>query len=280
MQPFKNRRLKNRPVEQRKLRTAHLLPSLFTSGNIACGIASILLSSDSKFELAGWLILAGCMFDVLDGRVAKLFRTCSDFGVQLDSLADAITFGIAPAVLCRSMLYEPHSRLGFSLAILYGLCTALRLARYNLMVLMNKDKVRTHFVGLPCPVAAALLASLAIVLREFDVETAQGHIKFGIHILIIGLSVVMVSRIRYPDLIALHVERHSAFNHLVVVAVVLSLGIIYPPETVLIGSLAFVVGGPFLLVFVKPKSENLLPESQMDDVNSELLDPAQEETLK
>ncbi len=262
-----------------RLRAAHLLPSLFTSGNVACGVASILTACDGKYYIAGWLIMAGFVFDALDGRIAKLLRTSSNFGVQLDSLADAITFGIAPAILFRGMLYPPESRLGFSLAILYALCTVLRLARYNVGALDHSEIARSHFVGLPCPCSAALLASLAVMLREFDVELASEPVKIGIHILIGSLSVLMVSRIRYPDLIALRVKRRTAFNHLVVVAVVLSLGVVFQAELILIGSAAFIIGGPFLSAVTKPKIAADSSDDNGDDTESFPLSKPEEEEI-
>lgn len=268
------------PFGQRRIRTAHLLPSVFTSGNVACGTAAILKACDGQYETAGWLILAGFLFDVLDGRVAKLLHASSNFGVQLDSLADVITFGVAPAVLFRSMLYAPDSRLGFSLAILYGTCTALRLARYNVTALKSgPSDARSSFLGLPCPCAAALLASLAIVLHEFDIAAAKLPQKIGIHLLIFGLSVLMVSRVRFPDLIARRVERGSVFNYLVIGAILLSIGVIEPPLMVLVASASFIVGGPFVAAMDTRRRRTEDAEPPTVDEEAVDLEPVNEEPV-
>lgn len=258
------------------VRTAHMLPNLFTSGNVSCGIASILMSCDGRFEAAGWLILAGLFFDALDGHVARLLRASSAFGVQLDSLADVITFGVAPALLFRSMLYPQGSRLGFSLAILYGLCTTLRLARYNVSALKSTDKVRTLFVGLPCPSAAGLLAALAIVFHEYAVFPMHEMLQTGSHLLIVALSVLMVSRVSYPDLVALHVERRSIFNYMVVAVVILSLIVIDPPMVLLALAVCFVFGGPFVAMWARRRSHRIEEGKAADEATPDTLETAEE----
>lgn len=174
-----------------------VLPNLFTSSNIFCGFYSITLCLDGSEPIqlyrAALAIFFGMFFDMADGRVARLTRTQSEFGVQLDSLADVITFGCAPALLLyRWSLHE----LGFGgifIAFLYLACGALRLARFNVMTAAAPGA--TDFVGLPIPLAAGTIVALVMASYPFDSPMFGGVI--GVALVSLTLSALMVSTVRY-----------------------------------------------------------------------------------
>ena len=120
------------------------LPSLFTTGNVFCGFYAFVAVLNENFYHAAWAISVGMIFDGLDGRIARLTKTTSAFGMQYDSLADIITFGMAPAFLAYAWVLKPFGRLGWMAAFLFLLCAALRLARFNVT---KTDISSTHFTG-------------------------------------------------------------------------------------------------------------------------------------
>ena len=234
-----------RRLKPRRYRTTHLLPSLLTSASVACGLLAIICSMDKAPELAAWLILVAFVCDGLDGKIAKLLKVSSPLGVQLDSLGDVISFGVAPAMMLRTLLYPTSHKLGISLALIYVLCTALCLARYNLTA---ESAARAHFTGLPCPAAAGLLASIVLVLQLYGIEVLPGSfLRGGIHVLTVVVSILMVSRVPYPDLAVRYLERRSIFNHTVVIALLLSVGALNPQITMVSCFAVYVILGPALL---------------------------------
>ena len=195
-----------------------VLPTLLTLGNALCGLGAISLASqalgEESFELnlynAGLLIFLGMLFDMLDGRVAVWTKQTSEFGGQLDSLSDAITFGVAPAfmmlVFSRQLTYV-DARFFNGIAALFTLCAILRLARYN--VEKSDDSSSAIFHGLPTPAAAGLIAAFAISLPKIaEIEstpslsilgsTLNSMVFITIPIWTIVVSYLMVSRVRYP----------------------------------------------------------------------------------
>src|SRR6516162_4347448 len=128
-----------------------VLPSMFTTGNLFCGFYSILHSFHHDFERASYAIILAGLFDVLDGRVARMTGSSSKFGLEYDSIADVVSFGIAPAILAYIWALEPFGRLGFAGAFFFAACGALRLARFNTIA---EELPKSYFLGLPIPAAA------------------------------------------------------------------------------------------------------------------------------
>src|SRR5215467_15348996 len=159
MQTEENRRFL-RPASRHPLRLRRgvsLLPSLFTMGNMFCGYACIVYAMRGDFETAALFIGIAIVLDMLDGRIARLTGTASDFGVELDSLADVISFGVAPAILSFAWGLLPLGRLGWLAGFLFVTAAAMRLARFNLQANAGGDK--RYFVGMPSPAAAAVPAA-------------------------------------------------------------------------------------------------------------------------
>ncbi len=151
-----------RKIETRKI--AYFLPNIFTALNIGCGFGSIILSMQGKFYLASIFLLLGGIFDMVDGRVARLTGTQSAFGEQFDSLSDVISFGVAPALLMYNKFFTHLGRPGMVVAFVFLLCGAMRLGRFNANI---KDNDPNYFQGLPIPGGAIALVSYVMISLEF-----------------------------------------------------------------------------------------------------------------
>jgi len=176
-------------------RPINVLASALTTLNLYFGIASIFAAIDGDFIKAAYFIVIAIILDTLDGAVARLTHTTSEFGKQLDSLCDIVSFGVAPSVLIY-IAYIPEeptnlTRLGAVLAIFYVISVALRLARFN----VYQSDMRDYFVGLPSPAAAGTLASFVLFMRYFEWHDVMWYILGP---LTVALSLVMVSNVLYP----------------------------------------------------------------------------------
>jgi CDP-diacylglycerol--serine O-phosphatidyltransferase len=195
-EPVRERRRRRRP-DLRKLMI--VLPSLFTVSSIFCGVYSIMLSSGEttgdNFYRAAVAIFFGNFFDAFDGRVARMTKTQSEFGVELDSLADVITFGVAPAILVYKWALYGLGFAGILIAAVYAACGAIRLARFNVLA-HTEAGVQRFFVGLPIPLAAGMLVSLVIALQH-QRSPNDGFALWPIAVLVLVLAFLMVSTIRY-----------------------------------------------------------------------------------
>jgi CDP-diacylglycerol--serine O-phosphatidyltransferase len=202
----------------------YLLPNLMTAGNLVCGFASALkvlegaliqagaasktavdiaLSSDlatQKFHWAIGLILASCIFDLLDGRLARLGGHESPFGREFDSLADIVSFGVAPALMVYWIVLHEFTKTGWIIASLYLVCGALRLARFNCLAAANSAAANKEFRGFPIPAAAGLIASLTLfMLWLSEGERELGRWRWVLPPLLVFLSWMMFSGFRYPS---------------------------------------------------------------------------------
>lgn len=171
-----------------------LLPNLLTTANMFCGFFSIIHAMNGKLDLAVWLIILATLFDFLDGRVARMTGSESDFGTQYDSLADLCTFCMAPAILAYQWGVKDFGRFGIAACFLYFCCGALRLARFNVQ---SKDVEKKDFQGLPSPAAAIAIASYTLCHKFFlgDPETPPILLLF----LLLGVGLLMVSNVRYKS---------------------------------------------------------------------------------
>lgn len=183
-----------------------LAPSLFTMGNLACGFYSLVASSLGDFASAGTAILGGIAFDMLDGRVARMVHGESSFGVEFDSLADFLSFGVAPAYMMYEFTLKDYGVPGGVVAFLFALCGALRLARFNAVAQSGKGS-KTYFQGLPIPAGGGFLASFVLVYVMIEQQIpghrlamVTEHLPFLIIIgpfLMMLLAFLMVSTIPY-----------------------------------------------------------------------------------
>ena len=216
----------------------HILPSLFTTGNVFCGFYSFIAALNDKYFLAAWAIVFAIIFDVLDGRVARMTKTTSAFGMQYDSLADVISFGMAPAFLCYAWVLKPFGRVGWMAAFLYLLCAALRLARFNTT---KSDVQGQYFVGLATPAAAAVIASIIIAFE--DLFGSRVHPGFMVAVVYI-LAFLMVSNIKYPAFKKFEFRKRVSFTRFLLVVLVLYILATIPKIALFIISFGYTMFGP------------------------------------
>ena len=206
------------PNGEQKLKI-YFLPNLFTAGNLFCGFVALTKIVEAnltpnpitgivdwhpiKFALAA--ILLACIFDLFDGRVARMGGHESPFGREFDSLADLVSFGVAPAflvhrVVLREALPADYAELGWFIASIYLICGAFRLARFNCLSAMNLPGAGKDFLGFPIPSAAGLVASLTLFLIKLnEKEKDLGYWGWALPAVLLFLSAMMVSEVRYPS---------------------------------------------------------------------------------
>ena len=190
----------------------YFLPNLLTAGNLFCGFvaltkiveADISTGNFAQIKLALAFILLACIFDLLDGRVARMGGVDSPFGREFDSLADLISFGAAPAFLVHRIVlkdvFVEHAEWGWFIASIYLICGAFRLARYNCLTALADDRNAKEFLGFPIPSAAGLVASLTLFMIWWDEkEFAVGKWRYLLPVLMLFLSLMMVSKVKYPN---------------------------------------------------------------------------------
>lgn len=215
---------KKMPPPLRIRQGVYILPNLVTSGGLFCGFYSLVATIREDYLLAAIAILIALVFDALDGRVARMTKTASPFGVEYDSLSDVIAFGVAPGVLAYRWALEPWGPWGWLAASLYVICGALRLARFNVQVeVVNKNS----FVGLPIPAAAAVVATTILMYYFLGGEGATNkHIT--LLLLIYALAALMVSTIPYYSFKDLHLRHREPFWILILGIILIQLTIAEP----------------------------------------------------
>jgi len=218
------------------------LPCMLTCTSLFSGFYSIVASINGKFFTAAVAILVASIFDGLDGRVARMTRSTSRFGMELDSLCDLVSFGVAPALLAYLWALTPYGRYGWLAAFLFVATTALRLARFNSS---SEDNSSSHdFVGLPCPAAAGMIATTVMFCRFLGAEETVRHIS--LLLLVYILSYLMVSTHRYPSFKQVNLSREKKFQVLVGMVLLLILLATEPPITLFTVSLIYMLTGPAL----------------------------------
>jgi CDP-diacylglycerol---serine O-phosphatidyltransferase len=239
------------------------LPNLMTAGNLACGFFAVLVIffgvievnkviemkkaagdleeylmdgseyfqiSKKYYEYAILLIFGSCLFDLLDGRLARLGGQDSPFGREFDSLADIVSFGMAPAMLVsKAVLFPLPSNIGWVLAFVYLLCGAMRLARFNcLAALPKKPNSSSDFRGIPIPMAAGFIASLTFLIIDiYRTDRDLGFWKYALAAAMLGLSALMISDVRYPSFKKVDFRTRSTLWAIVIAAVVVVITVKY-----------------------------------------------------
>ena len=174
-------------------RGVYILPNLFTTASLFTGFLAMLLAVQGNIEGSALAILFSALMDGLDGKVARLTNTASEFGIQYDSLADLVAFGVAPAFTSWMWVLEGYGKLGIGVAFLYVACTALRLARFNVCVTTVSKK---FFVGLPCPAAGCAVA-MFILFSSYLPSWLEARTPFLGLVVTFVMALLMVSRVRY-----------------------------------------------------------------------------------
>lgn len=226
----------------------YLLPNLFTTAALFAGFYAILAGMDGKFGAAAIAIFVAMIFDGLDGSVARLTHTSSEFGVQYDSLSDMVSFGIAPAVVAFSWMLNELGRIGWAAAFIYASCAALRLARFNTQV----DVVdKRFFIGIASPTAAALVAGL--VWSGYDAEPTS-HLAALAALVTAFAGLLMVSNMRYPSFKGLDLKGKVPFVVLLGIAMAFVIITIDPPRILFLMALTYSLSAPAQWLWRKLKS--------------------------
>jgi CDP-diacylglycerol--serine O-phosphatidyltransferase len=238
-------------------RGVYLLPNLVTTGGLFCGFFSVISTFREEYLIAAIAVLVAQVCDTLDGRIARLTQTTSSFGVQYDSLSDVIAFGVAPGVLAYRWALEPWGAWGWLAASLYVTCGALRLARFNVQV----DTVdKQHFVGLPIPAAAGVVAT-TILMYYFLGGEGETNKHITLLLLIYALAGLMVSTVPYYSFKDLHLRHRQPFWLLIVGIIVVQVTIAEPQLMLFSIFSLYTLSGPVMLLlrFRSPIAPSLEP---------------------
>lgn len=254
-------------VRRRLRRGAYLLPSLFTIGNVLLGFYAVVLGFRGRFEDAAVMIIIAGVLDALDGGIARLTGTESEFGKQLDSLADVLTFGAAPALLAFLWGLEAYGRVGWLVPLFFLLCTAIRLARFNVQTKVVDSR---YFVGLPAPAGAGAIVALLFSAPTREEWLAvndwlQPPLVEGVMIFaLIAVGSLMVSTFRYRSIKKFELlERWSYRAFMTVVAFVLVLAV-RPAAFLLTAALLYTLSGPAAWLWGRLRRRDEVPAPEID----------------
>jgi CDP-diacylglycerol--serine O-phosphatidyltransferase len=229
------RRRDDRPNRFR--RGVFLLPSLFTGANLFCGYACVVYSTRSDFDTAALFIGIAMVLDTLDGFFARLTNSSSAFGVELDSLADVVSFGLAPAILAFTWGLWPLGRLGWAAGFLYVTAAAMRLARFNVQSSTTTASTdRRYFVGMPSPAAAGIIAS-TVYFYPYGLQERETALSALAMVLVPGF--LMVSTIRFRSVKVMDVGWSRSYLSLFLGAVAIALVALHPQITLVVLSYSY-----------------------------------------
>lgn len=211
-------------MKKKAVNLAYILPNLFTAASIFTGMFSIISALNGDFTKAAWLIFLALVFDGLDGRVARMTNTCSHFGVEFDSLADIVAFGVAPALLMYLFIGNDFGRFGIVTSALFVIFGAIRLARFNVSTSQTEPSI---FIGIPIPTAAVFISLLVLLFEKYMLKE-----EFGILILLCALllSFLMVSNIRYPSFKKIDTSAKNTRKLFIIILFIALVIFIYPIE--------------------------------------------------
>ncbi len=229
------------PTKRR--RGIYLLPNLFTTGCLFAGFYAVVTAMEGQYEQAAVAIFIAMVLDGLDGRVARLTNTATEFGVQYDSLADMVSFGVAPALVVYMWALESLGKLGWAMAFIYTASAALRLARFNTQVEVADKR---FFQGLPSPSAAALMAGMVWMGVEYQVDGGAVAVPVMLGTVLAGM--LMVSNFRYYSFKQIDLKGKVPFMTVLIVVLVFVFIAIDPPQVLFFLFLAYVFSGPVLTV--------------------------------
>jgi CDP-diacylglycerol--serine O-phosphatidyltransferase len=258
----------------------YFLPNLMTAGNLFCGFIALTRIVEADLNSANWtttirhalfFILLACIFDLLDGRVARMGGRESPFGREFDPLADIISFGAAPAFLVHRIvlrdLFGDHQEIGWFIASIYLICGALRLARFNCLAAMPGGGGGSgEFTGFPIPAAAGLVASLTLFLLWWDDRGfTTGWWRYSLPIILVLLSIMMVSERKYPSFKKLDLRARRPFAKLVFA--ILFLGLLIILRNIILPVILPVIFTIYLVYgFIRPRiSRQMIRDIEEED---------------
>ncbi len=228
----------------------YILPNLFTTASLFCGFFAIIRSIKGDFVSAAWAIFLGAIFDSLDGRVARMTRTQSEFGIQYDSLADLVSFGLAPAIMMYLWILQPFKQLGWMAAFLFFTCAALRLARFNVQA-SNVEK--KNFQGLPSPAAAG--CQITFVIFHYHMWGAKPLLLASYYVvgMTFALAALMVSQVSYKSLKVVQWNVRTSFFALIIVLGFFALIASEPEIMLFVFAVGYVAVGVIAEIYHSPQ---------------------------
>jgi len=257
-------RRRRKKKDKRRFRGVYLLPNLITTGSLFAGFYAIVASIDGRFHAAAVAILVSLVLDGLDGRIARMTKSTSGFGVQYDSLADLVAFGVAPGILVYLSALPPYKQFGWVAAFLFVVCGALRLARFNVQQASLDPR---YFNGLPIPAAATMIATAIIFYYQIGEWAPERHIY--ILVMIYLLSFLMVSNIKYMSFKQMELFRRHPFHTLVGMVLIFVVVATAPNIMGFLLMAAYVASGPISTYLyhrrsaLAPKGEGETPPPQL-----------------
>ena len=231
-------------------KTRYLLPNILTLGGVCLGISSIKFSIDGNFSLSVTLILLAAILDALDGRIARLIKGTSEFGKELDSLTDFVSFGIAPVFILYFWELNSYGKLGWAIALIYSVCCVLRLARFNLTKHDDNHAWKNNFFeGIPSPAGGLIiLIPLIYELSNFDFDF---NLRFITPYLTIFIALMLVSKVPTPSLKKISISPKTTMFLLLSAAMIFIALLFYTFKTILFFSLIYLIFIPVSIFFYK-----------------------------
>ena len=245
-------------------KTRYLLPNILTLGGVCLGISSIKFSIDGNFNLAVILILLAAILDALDGRVARLIKGTSEFGKELDSLTDFVSFGIAPVLILYFWELNNYGKLGWAIALIYSVCCVLRLARFNLTKNENDHEWKNNFFeGIPSPAGGLLiLTPLIYELTELNFDL---NIKSLTPFLTVLIALLLVSKIPTPSLKKISISSKTTVFLLLSAGIIFIALLFYTFETLLIFSFIYLISVPLSMLIYKKQQKKYTSKISEED---------------
>ena len=245
-------------------KTRYLLPNILTLGGVCLGISSIKFSIDGNFNLAVTLILLASILDALDGRIARLIKGTSDFGKELDSLTDFVSFGIAPVFILYFWELNNYGKLGWAICLIYSVCCVLRLARFNLTKIEDHDEWKNNFFeGVPSPAGGLLI--LTPLIFELSALSLNIDVRSLTPFLTVFIALLLVSKIPTPSLKKISISSKATILLLLVVGLIFIALLFYTFETLLLFGLLYLSSIPIsIFIFYNRKKKKLTKISDED----------------
>jgi len=245
-------------------KTRYLLPNILTLGGVCLGISSIKFSIDGNFSLAVTLILFAAILDALDGRIARLIKGTSEFGKELDSLTDFVSFGIAPVLILYFWELNNYGKLGWAIALIYSVCCVVRLARFNLTKFVeNQEWKNNFFEGVPSPAGGLII--LTPLIYELTNYNLNLDIKSFTPYLTVFIAMLLVSKVPTLSLKRISISPKGTVFLLLTAGIIFIALLFYTFETLLFFSVIYLITIPVsVFIFKDQKKKNMLKISEDD----------------
>ena len=245
-------------------KTRYLLPNIITLGGVCLGISSIKFSIDGNFSLAVTLILLAAILDALDGRIARLIKGTSEFGKELDSLTDFVSFGIAPVLILYFWELNIYGKLGWAIALIYSVCCVLRLARFNLTKTNNQPEWKNNFFeGVPSP-AGGLLILMPLIYDLSDI-VINFNLKTFTPFLTVMIAFLLVSKLPTLSLKRISISSKTTVFLLLLMGIIFIALLFYTFETLLIFGLVYLISIPVSILIYKKQQKKYLTKISDED---------------